>query len=323
MLLTSWKDPLVRSVVLGLGSALVLASVGSWWLLDAGVREPPPPRQVPAGGAAPPSARASAAEASPRAEVLGLVGVAQRGQGERWVALSVGDALGPEDAVRTGPGARVDLRVGDEASRLSIPERSEVYVEEVTRAVHSLRLERGRIDVDYREREARVLRVRAQGGAVAETRAARFTLLREGDMVAVVTRAGAVDLSAEGVTLHVGAGEQALAFDGARPLGPEPIPVDVLLRVAARAPGSGTSCVSLEGAVRRGTQVWVEGQAAEVSREGAFVAEVPRARGRAQVKVVAREPSGLVRERLLSCQPEVRATAGQVESVKFRWNEAP
>ncbi|ATB32773.1 FecR family protein [Melittangium boletus] len=313
-------DPLSRAMALGLGAALLLAAAGAW-LLSRHEADAPAPLVL----AEPPPA-APGVEEAPRARVLGVVGVVQRGQGERWVALVVGEVLDPEDAVRTGPGARVELRVGDEASRLSIPERSEVRMEAVTRAVHTIRLERGRIDVDYREREARVLRVHAQGGVVAETRAAHFTLLRRGAMVAVVTRGGTVDLSAEGATIQIGAGQQGLVFEGARPLGPEPIPLEVLLRVAANAPASGEAlCLSLRGEVRAGTEVWVEGAPTEVSREGTFRVDVPRARGRLQVSVVAREPGGASRELSLPCRSGVRAGAGasRVESVKFRWNEEP
>ena len=120
-------------------------------------------------------------------------------------------------SVRTGPGARVELRVGDEASRLSIPERSEVRVGEVTRAAHTIQLQRGRIDVDYHGREDRVLRVRSENGTVAETRAARFTMLRNGAMVAVATRGGSVSLSSAGGTVEVGAGQQSEMMLACRP----------------------------------------------------------------------------------------------------------
>jgi len=308
-------DPLGQAMALGLGGALLLAATGTWLLLRheaAPLVQAEPPRVPPV------------AEEAPRARVREVVGVVQRGHGELWVTLGAGEVLEPEDSVRTGPGARVDLWVGDETSRLSLPERSEVRMEEATRAVHTIRLERGRIDVDYREQRARVLRVHAQGGVVAETRAARFTLLRRGAMVAVVTRGGAVDLSAEGATIQIGAGQQGLVFEGARPLGPEPIPLEVLLRVAANAPAGGQAlCLSLLGEVRAGTEVWVEGVPTEVSREGAFRADVPRARGRVQAWVVAREPGGATRELSMPCRSGARAGAGRVDSVKFRWNEEP
>ncbi|WNG25989.1 FecR domain-containing protein [Cystobacter fuscus] len=301
---------LVLLLVLALGA-------GGFFLGRSAPDVPPPPVAAPVAPAPEP-----VVEVAPRARVVEVVGAVERTRGEAWMELRVGDSLAPDEAVRTGPGARVDLQVGDEASRLSIPERSEVRVGELTRDVHTLNLERGRIDVDYGESQARVLRVRSPGGTVAETRAARFTMLRRGTMVAVVTRGGTVDLSSAGARIQVGAGQQGIVFDGARPVGPEPIPLDVLLKVA-RAPTANTLCLSLSGKVRVGTEVWVEDEPAEVSADGSFHADVPQAPGRSRVKVFAREPGGATREVSLTCR--FRPTAGPPpsESVKFRWNEAP
>jgi hypothetical protein len=312
----------------GLGVVLLLALIAGGFFLEDSAPEVSRPGvaapEVSRPGVAAPevAAPAPAVEVEPRAQVVEVVGAVERAHGEAWEGLRVGDALAPDDSVRTGSGARVELRVGDEASRLSIPERSEVRVGEVTRAVHTIRLERGRIDVDYRAKEDRVLRVQSQGGAVAETREARFTMLRRGTLVAVVTRGGAVDLSSAGSTIQVGAGQQGIVFDGARPIGPQPIPLDVLLKVA-RTPTENTLCLSLAGKVRVGTEVWVEDEAAEVSEDGSFRADVPQAPGRSRVKVLAREPGGATREVSLACRFGARGGPLPPESVKFRWNEAP
>lgn len=303
-----------RALALGLGLTVLLALGGAVLLERFSVA--PAPATVP-----PPVEAPSAPE--PRATVVEVVGRAERTRGTQWVALAEGDALAPEDAVRTAPGARVELQVEDDTSRLALLERSEARVGEVTAAVHTIRLERGRLDVDYRAREDRVLRVQSDGGAVAETRAARFTMLRRGGMVAVVTRDGSVGLTSAGVTVRVDAGRQSVAFDGASPLAAEPIPVEVLLKVASKAPPDGALCLSLSGQVRVGTEVRVEGEAAEVSREGTFQVEVLRPEGREQVRVTAREPGGAERVLSLACRPRERARPPPVESVKFRWKEAP
>jgi hypothetical protein len=194
----------------------------------------------------------------------------------------------------------------------------------VTRAVHTIQLQRGRIDVDYLGREDRVLRVRSENGTVAEAREARFTVLRSGTMVAVATRGGSVNLSSAGVTVQVPAGKQSVAFDGVKPLAAEPIPLDVLLKVASKASARDSLCVSLTGKVRVGTEVFVEGEPALVSSDGSFRADVPRREGLGQVKVVAREPGGEIQEMMMACRPaRTRGGPRQAESVKFRWDEAP
>jgi hypothetical protein len=310
-----------RSLALGLGLVVLLAG-GGWLVFEHFVAAPPPMTAI---AVVPPveSRPTPAMVRDVRATVVEVVGVVERTEGEAWVALHVGDALEAEDTLRTGPGSRADLRVGDESSRLSIPERSEVRVDEVTSAVHAFRLARGRIDVDYQGQDERVLRVRSGEGTVVETRAARFTMLRNGTMVAVATRGGAVSLSSAGGSVELGAGQQSVVFDGAKPLAAEPIPLKVLLEVAEKASASDSLCLSVSGKVRPGAEVLVEDEPAEVSRDGSFRAEVPRRQGRTQVRVMAREPGGETRAMLLACRPGTRARPPPRESVKFRWGEAP
>ncbi|WNG48027.1 FecR domain-containing protein [Archangium minus] len=316
----SSRDSFGRVLVLGLALVSLIA-LGGWFVFERfGSTEPPrvAVADTPAGSRAVP-----AQVPAVRATVAEVVGLVEWTHGAQWKALSVGDELAPDDSVRTSPGARVDLWVGDEASRLSISERSEVQVGEVTSSVHSIRLARGRVDVDYRGKEGRVLRVQSENGTVAETREARFTMLRHGAVVAVAMRGGSVNLSSAGVTVQVGAGQQSVVFDGAKPLAPEPIPLEVLLKVAAKASANEALCVSLTGKVRVGTEVFVEGEPTEVAQDGSFRKDVPRLEGLSQVKVVAREPSGEISEMMLACRPRVSIRPPRTETVKFRWKEAP
>ncbi|MFY0568135.1 FecR domain-containing protein [Archangium lansingense] len=312
------KDSLGRALALGLCLVFLLA-MGGWFFFER-FGAAPPQRARPVVPASAESRPVPAVVPDVRATVVEVVGAVEWAHDGKWAAVQVGHQLAPDDSVRTGPGARVDLKVGDEASRLSIPERSEVRVGEVTRAEHTIQLQRGRIDVDYLGREDRVLRVWSENGTVAETRAARFTMLRGRAKVAVATRGGSVNLSSAGVTVQVNAGQQSVVFDGAKPLAAEPIPLEVLLKVASKASVADSLCVSLSGKVRVGTEVFVEGEPAEVSSDGSFRAEVPRREGLGQVKVVAREPSGEIRERMMACRPRAGPPA---ESAKFRWDEAP
>jgi hypothetical protein len=315
---TPAKDSLGWALALGLGLVTFLAA-GGWLVFERFVATAPPPVMVITS---PPVGRAPVVVAEVRATVVQVVGAVERTRGEQWVELHVGEALDPDDSVRTGPGARAELQVGSEASRLTIPERSEVRVGEVTRQKHAFQLERGSIDVDYRADDDRVLRVRGDDGTVAETRAARFTMLRGGTRVAVVTRGGSVSLSSDGSTVEVGPGQRSVVFAGMKPLAPEPIPVEALLKVAAKAASSDTLCLSLSGTVRPGSEVLVEGEPAEVSRDGSFHADIPQREGISKVRVLAKEPGGATREMLVACRPTSRAgPASRTKArVKFRWD---
>jgi hypothetical protein len=318
---TPAKDSFGWVLALGLG-LVVLLTAGGWIVFDRFVAMAPPPVMVfssPTVGTAP------VVVAEVRATVVQVVGAVERTRGEQWVELHVGDALAPDDSVRTGPGARAELQVGSEASRLTIPERSEVRVGEVTRQRHAFQLERGSIDVDYRAEDDRVLRVRGDDGTVAETRGARFTMLRNGTRVAVVTRGGSVRLSSDGASVELGAGQRSVVFAGTKPLAPEPISMEVLLKVAAKAAANDALCLSLSGTVHPGSEVLVEGEPAEVSRDGSFHAEVPQREGLSKVRVLAKEPGGATREMLVACRPHARAglPSRAKERVKFRWDKTP
>ncbi|QRN93420.1 FecR domain-containing protein [Archangium violaceum] len=318
--MSSSRDALGRALVLGLSLVAFLAA-GAWFVFERFGTAPS--RPVPAVAVAPPLDSRPAPVVVPdvRATVVGVEGVVERTQGEGWVELRVGDALEPDDSVRTGPGARADLRMGDEASRLTLQEQSEVRMGVMSRTSHALRLERGLIDVDYRGQGDRVLHVQVESGTVAEAREARFTLLRRGTVVAVSTRGGMVNLSSAGATVQVGAGHRSVVLDGGKPLAAEPIPLDVLLEVAAKASAGKSLCLSLKGKVRVGTEVLVEGEPAEVSVDGSFQANVPRREGRSQVRVLAKEPGGATREMLLACRPPARAGPPREDSVKFHWRK--
>jgi len=314
------RDALGWAVTLGLGLVIVFIAFG-WIIFDRFVAVPTSEAATVEVGQEASSQPPPVVVPDVRAIVIGVVGMVERTEGEDWVEVRVGDVLGLDDSIRTGVGSRADLQVGDEASRLSIPERSEVRLGAVSRAAHAIRLARGRVDVDYRGQGERVLRLQSGEGALAETREARFTMLRSGAMVAVATHVGSVRLSAAGGSVEIGAGHQSVVFDGAQPLAAEPIPLEVLLKVAAQASARESVCVSLSGQVRPGTEVFVEEEPAEVSQEGRFRMDVPRREGRSRVKVLAREPGGATRETLMACRARARARPPQ--RVKIRWEEAP
>lgn len=320
--MSSSRNAFSRSVVVGL--ALVALITGLGWAVHGHFVAPAPAGHAPV---APAPAPAKAVASEPEAMVVVVMdveGSVERGQGEAWKPLQAGDTLGHADSIRANAGARAELRVGAEDSQLTLLEGTEVKVAEVTRAVHAFQLKRGRVKVNYLPSEGRVLHLETEDGAVAETHGARFTLLRSGLTVAVATETGSVNLQSAGASVQVGAGEQSVAVAGQGPSAPVAIPKQVLLQVARRASGEAL-CATLVGQVRPGTEVWVDGAPAEVTREGRFQVRVSRSKGREGVRVEAKEPGGRVKEQLVACLPAHTRTpaAGGKDEVEFNWDHAP
>jgi hypothetical protein len=306
-----------RLVVLA-GGFVIALGVGAWLVFGALFIEPEHPAarraavlaKVDAGADSPEPAHPAAQEV----KVASVRGLAERGRAGAWFAAQSGDGLDRDEMVRTGPDGRVELLVGDDRSRITISERTQVTVAEVTAAVHRFQLSRGRLAVDYQNAAGRTLKIESGNGSVATTRGARFTVLSSGVTVAVATERGAVTLSAAGGAVEVDAGFQAVVTDAETPpAAPVPIPIEVLLKVAHQA-RRGESA-RLSGAVRPGSELLMDGKEIEVNSDGTFEVRVPEVAGRKQVKLVAREPSGRERTQLVVCA----AKDGEPSHVEIDW----
>jgi hypothetical protein len=308
-----------RSIVrLAAGLALLAALVtwGAWGIFVRHVYEPPE-HLAPAPVA--PSAAAIPLEPEPKdpegAAVLAVQGRVERtGAPGAWIPLQAGDLLRPDESLRTGPAASAELSVG-ERSHITVAEATELTVREVTRAAHRFRLTRGRITADYQPDGERVLRVEGESGqATVEARAARFHIASAGVTLAVATETGRVNLKTSSGQVDVGAGEQASARAGAAPTTPSPIAAQVLLRLASAGRAQADPCAVVEGRVTPGTQVEIDGEAAEVDAAGRFALRTRR-RSRAAVRVVAVDPSGRRAEHQVACRDEWHP----VSDLEVRW----
>lgn len=279
--------------------------------------------------AAAPAAPAVAAPANPGSEeavVVTAQGAVERAHsGGAWVNLAVGDKLRADDAVRTGRGASAGLRIGGK-SELAVAESTQLSIRELTREVHRLKLDKGRIKVDYQPDGSRVLRIESAGaGGVAETTSARFSVLSTGTTVAVATESGSVDLRAAGTTVKVTAGKESTAREGEVPAAPADVPVQLLLKVAAAAgSASAALCARVEGVAAPGTQVLVDGVPAEVGRDGRFQVPVLRdPKQKREVLVAMRDVSGREERRTIPCLGEPPESAIHDFSIRWRTKRHP
>ena len=280
---------------LALEAAVVLCALlsGAWWLFSRSVYSGPSELRA----AVPTPPRAVLVE---EAIVEAVSGSVQRSTSRGdWAEVVKGEHLRADDSLRTGKGARTDLRIGERA-RLTVAESSQLTIREITQRVHRFQLERGRVKADYKPDGQRILRIESAGG-VAESRAARFSMLSTGTAVAIATDDGAVTLRSNDTAIEVAAGRQAVAMQGNAPAAAEPIPASVLLKVANAAAATDGLCATVDGVAPPGTEVTVDGVLANVAQDGTFWVPVPRAADRREVLVALRDAAGREETRKVRC----------------------
>ena len=296
---------------LALESAAVLCAVlaAAGWVFARAVYRPPPERA---------GLSRTASAAVDEAIVEAVSGSVQRSTSEGdWAALGAGEHLRADDSVRTGKGARTDLRIGERA-RLTVTESSQITIREITDKLHRFQLTRGRVKADYKPDAERVLRIEGSGGVV-ESRGARFSMLSTGTAVGIATDAGAVTLRAQDRAVEVREGEQAVALQGRPPSASEPIPASVLLKVANAAAATDGLCAAVEGLAPPGTEVTVDGASAAVAADGHFRVPVPRAGERREVLIALRDAAGHQETRKVRCvDPPAR-----IDDFAIHWRTRP
>jgi hypothetical protein len=302
-----------------IGLLVLLGFAGARWVFLHTIYESPAEAPAPrAAVPAPAPAPAPAPVVVPEAVVESLSGRVERNRADGWTDVSVGDRLRADDSLRTSRGAKTALRIGDN-SRLTVTEGSQLTIRELTEQVHRFTL-RGNVFVDYKPDGKRVLRIENEGtgGAVAEAREARFSVLSTGISLAIATESGSVDLKSHDETIHVATGEEAFARTGEAPHATAPIPTEVLLKVANAAAAGASLCADVEGTAPAGSEVLVDGQPVETDDKGHFSLRVPRVTGKRMVLVETRDPSGRTRTSEVPCVPD----PARIKDLAIRWTRS-
>lgn len=289
---------IVSVILFGRDTTAVLVSPG----IDNTAREPEPSPLTEQEPAQAPNADAGFSHEN-KIRVLGILGTARRFQREEeaWSALVPGDNLRSEETVRTGDNSKLTLGVG-ERSKLELRERAELTIGETSTEDRRFKLLRGRISVEYREKDRRIRIENEDGSAVAETEEGIFSVLNTGTTVAVATKTGSVDLFAGGKRVAIGAGEQSSTTSGSAPLRPTRIPVSILLRMMD--PGcriQKESFIVLRGNTSPGAIVTANGNLASMRRDGYFTVRVPLRIGKNRILLITEDASGNRKERTFPC----------------------
>lgn len=237
-----------------------------------------------------------------------------------WSPVSVGDELSLRDEVRTTPGATVVIELGDRAT-VDVAEQTSVTLAELSETLSRVTLQEGRISAKVHESDSARLRVEVSGSdAVAETDEGQFSVLSSGTgQVAVASQEGAVDVSSEGETVRVGAGEQSIVRADLPPSPPEKIPGSFFLKVGG--PGKTVQRkkqTTIRGTTTPGAVVSINGVRGEVDENGVFSTKVTLREGRNRITVVVEDVSG--RRKQQSVPVVVDTRAPDVKS-EVDWNK--
>ena len=270
--------------------------------------KPPPPPDAALLPAPPPEREAVVAAAEGKVERL---------RAGDWLSLKVGDHVRAQDALRTGPKARIDLEI-DAAAHITVAEETQLGVAALTEAVHRFNLKSGRVSAEYAESGERLLRIEGERGEVAEAKGAHFSVLAGEKSFAVAARTGTVNLRAAQGSVTVGQGEKSVVLVGQAPSPAAPIPVELLLKVAGAGTRKAEGC-AVEGATDPGSVVLIDEVVAEVGPDGRFAAE-PKPGASGKVRVVTHDALGRSKQLELAC-PAKGPKAQPVDAVQIRWRE--
>ncbi len=259
----------------------------------------------------------------PRLVVTQVKGTAERlSQGSaQWVSVRAGDELAADEKLRTGKDAAVRLAV-DEKSHFELAGRSELSVKELTETVHQIDLVLGKIDVDYEISDNRILKIVAldEGDAVAETNAARFVVQNVDGEVTVAAKMGKVKLTAKAETVVLGPDMFSRVSRGEAPRKPEPIPVEVLLKVANPKRNSDLEkSTMISGKTDIGAMLEIDDEPVSVDKTGRFKTAIPLVPGRNRVEVVSTTAWGRAERHV----PIINTTdSAEITDAKVKWGKA-
>lgn len=255
------------------------------------------PADVSIPVATPPSLPAAAAFRA--VETTGIV-ERQRTPDGPWVAVQPGESFDLSDSLRTGPGGRAVLALGD-AAVVRVGAESQLRVSEIRERASRIRLEGGQVSGESIADGGR-LEVEFRGSdAVAVATEGGFTAVNAGDgFVAVSSSSARVELTSASRTVTVGPGEQSVVRPNLPPSAPRRIEASLFLKLG-RPPASvqREANTLVEGRTAPGTLLRVGDVRAVAGSDGRFAVMVSLREGSNSVLVEALSADGRqVRETL-------------------------
>ena len=238
----------------------------------------------------------------------------------KWRAMNKGDMLNVEDSVRTLDDSTVVLGLG-ETSTIELSNASEIEVRELSGVAQRLGLVKGRASVDYSETGNRVLNIEnSDGTVVAKVDQGKFSILNNGQLVAVATETGSVDLSAAGESVTVSKGMESVVEKGKAPIEPYQVSANAYLKLSAGACRKQNNNMAIvRGTVSVGTEIRINGVRVQPNPDGSFLTRIRLAENDRKVQLKTTDVWGNIREQHLICT-EPRNSAS-IKNVVIDWGK--
>lgn len=261
--------------------ALLLLATGVAYRVLVGP-EPGGPRPPPPGVVEPEPVRLVVAAAT------GDVTLVRGGVRAR---LAAGDALRPDDALETAPGARVELAGG--SYQVALEEGGRFDVQEITAELSRFRLGAGVASARVQDDPARAVEIEAAPDVVARSTGGDLAVSRAGEVVAVGVLRGGAELRAGGERVVLRAGEQSVARAGRPPSAPAPIPSSLLLKVSwPKEQTTNQRRIVVTGRTDPGATVILGDERVEVAADGRFTHVIVLREGRQRLAARAHGVAG-------------------------------
>ncbi|MBN2530071.1 MAG: FecR domain-containing protein [Deltaproteobacteria bacterium] len=252
--------------------------------------------------------------------VVDVEGTAEKksSRGGVWSPMGKGDMLRVDDSVRTRNHSSVILGLG-KTSTIELSNASEIEVRELSGAVQRLGLIKGRASVDYGEDGKRVLNIEnSDGTVVARVDEGKFSILNNGQLVAVATETGSVDLSAAGESVTVNPGMESVVEKGQAPAKPYSVtPEGYMKTFSSTCKKQNDNMAVVRGTVSTGTTVLVNGTETKTNPDGTFFTHVRVPEGSRRVELKTTDIWGKEREQMLMCN-EPKPTA-KIDNIDIIW----
>lgn len=234
--------------------------------------------------------------------------VERRGANGIWEPIEAGSRLRLDDEIRTAPGARAVINVGELAT-VRIAESSRLSVAEVTRQLSRVEVGTGRISARAHGGIESNLQVSVGGSdAIVETSEGAFSLATDGEgRVSVAGEEGRVRVQAANESVDVEAGQISVVEPDLAPSTPVEIPPSLFVKIGNAPKRLNTRATVVRGQTQPGSTVNVNGVVVRSNAQGDFSAQIELEEGTNDILIEVEDVMGRKESESLDVEVDTQA----------------